>query len=272
MPFGPLVDAAWLRAEISAPDLAVVDCRWRIGEPGAGEALWAAGHIPGAGFLDVDGDLSAPPGPGGRHPLPDPDEFARAATRAGIAAGSRVVAYDDPSIGGAARLWWILRHLGHDSVAVLDGGIDAWLAKGGMLERCDGPAPGSPPFSPGPALDDAVEAGGVPPAHGALVDARSPERFRGDAEPLDPVAGHIPGAVNVPYTDLAPGGRYRSPAEIRARLAEAGADGGLTAYCGSGISACVVLLAAEHAGVSGRLYPGSWSDWSARGLPAETGG
>ena len=273
MSFGPLVDVNWLSAELGVPDLRVVDCRWKLGEPGAGRTAYVAGHIPGAAFLDLDADLSDPPGERGRHPLPDPARFAAAARSAGISADSRVVAYDAAGEGGAARLWWLLRHFGHDAVAVLDGGMNAWREAGGALEPGE-ERPASGDFAArersGDTADaDEIESGGL-----TLVDARVPERYTGLAEPIDPVPGHIPGASNAPFAELAPGGRYLQPAELRRRLEQAGASetGELVAYCGSGVSACTVMLAAELAGLPARLYPGSWSEWCARGLPVAVGG
>jgi thiosulfate/3-mercaptopyruvate sulfurtransferase len=273
----PLVSAAWLRGRLGEPGLVVADCRYRLGEPGAGAELWRAGHIPGAVFMDVDRDLAAEPGERGRHPLPEPEDFEAAARRAGIGPDTLVIAYDEAAEGGAARLWWLLRHFGHERVSVLDGGLRGWREEGGPLEA--GAASGEPregdgaPFSARPRPEDTREAGelaAAPPR--ALLDARAPERYRGEVEPIDPVAGHIPGAANLPFAELAPGGRFLVPDELRARFEAAGAAPGreLVAYCGSGVTACVLLLAAELAGVQGaRLYPGSWSEWSGRGLPVE---
>jgi thiosulfate/3-mercaptopyruvate sulfurtransferase len=266
---GPLVSAGWLRDHLE--DVLVVDCSWRLGDPGGGERSYLDGHIPGAAFLDVDRDLSGPPGPGGRHPLPSASSFEAAARRTGIRAGSVVVAYDDAELGGAARLWWLLRHFGHEAAAVLDGGLAEWVRTGEKLE-C-GALKGSDPLSGGdsdfvarPRGGDAVGAGEL--AGLRLLDARAPERFRGEVEPIDPVAGHIPGARNVPFASIAPGGRFLPPKELRERLGEEP----FVAYCGSGVSACVLLLGAAAAGIEGaRLYPGSWSEWSGRGLPAERG-
>ncbi|HKN93300.1 MAG TPA: sulfurtransferase [Thermoleophilaceae bacterium] len=272
MSFGPIVDAGWLQRELGQPGLRVVDCRWKLGEPGAGRAAFVAGHIPGAAFLDLDTDLSDPPGPRGRHPLPDAERFERVARAAGISTGSRVVAYDEAGDGGAARLWWLLRHFGHEAVAVLDGGAAAWRAAGGEM------APGDEHVDAGdfvakPRADDTADAAELERDPPPLVDARAPERFAGRSEPIDPVAGHIPGAANLPSSELAPGGRYLPPAELRERLERAGAGEGreIVAYCGSGVSACTVVLAAELAGLPARLYPGSWSEWCARGGAAETG-
>jgi thiosulfate/3-mercaptopyruvate sulfurtransferase len=236
-----------------------VDCRWELQNPGRGRELYLEGHIPGASFLDVERELSTPPAtPGGRHPLPAPEDFARAAGAAGIGEGVFVVAYDQDMNGGAARLWWLLRHIGHEDVAVLDGGIGAWL---GPLR------PGEEEIEPTELVprvrdDDTIEADELASRLGepglTIVDARLPERYRGEVEPIDPVAGRIPGAVNAPYTG-----------ELPDRLADAEE---LVAYCGSGVTAAVVLLRLARAGRGdAKLYPGSWSDWCGRGLPAETG-
>ena len=236
-----------------------VDCRWELGNPARGRELYLEGHVPGASFLDVERELSAAPAsPGGRHPLPSADDFARAAGAAGIGPGVFVVAYDQGMNGGAARLWWLLRHFGHDDVAVLDGGIAAWLGplRGGEEEV--EPAVFTPRPRPGDTIEADELADRLGDARLTVVDARLPERFRGEVEPIDPVAGRIPGAVNAPYPD-----------ELPAGLAEAGE---IVAYCGSGVTACVTLLRLARAGRDdARLYAGSWSDWCARGLPAETG-
>jgi thiosulfate/3-mercaptopyruvate sulfurtransferase len=288
-----LVSVSWLRERLGDPGQRVVDCRFRLGEPEAGEQLWRAGHIPGATFLDVDRDLAAEPGERGRHPLPDPAAFEAAARRAGIGPHTLVVAYDEAAEGGAARLWWLLHHFGHDRVAVLDGGLRGWREEGGPLEGAAErpPAGAEPARSHGAAapfvarprggdtreLDELASRLAESGAPGAerpllLLDARARERYRGEVEPIDPVAGHIPGAANLPFAELAPGGRFLRPEELRAHFEAAGAAPGreLVAYCGSGVTACVVLLAAEVAGLEpGRLYPGSWSEWSGRGLAVE---
>jgi thiosulfate/3-mercaptopyruvate sulfurtransferase len=268
--FGPLVDAAWLREQLGDADLRVVDCRWKLGDPSAGRAAYLEGHIPGAVFLDLDRDLSAPPSDRGRHPLPDADAFERTVRRAGISNGTRVVAYDEAASGGAARLWWLLRHFGHHSAAVLDGGLGAWRDAGGELAGGEETtAPGD--FVARPGSGDTASAEEIEAALGsgrlALVDARAAERYEGLTEPIDPVAGHIPGARSAPVGEVAPGGRYLEAEALRERLG--GAE--LVAYCGSGVSACTLVLAAEVAGLEARLYPGSWSEWCARGLPAELG-
>jgi thiosulfate/3-mercaptopyruvate sulfurtransferase len=271
----PLITIRALRERLGDPHLVVVDCRWRLGEPGAGEPLWREGHIPGAAFLDLDRDLAAAPGERGRHPLPAADTFERAARRAGIGAGSLVVAYDEAGEGGAARLWWLLRHFGHDEVTVLDGGLRAWREEGGELRA--GEEEITPDdFTAAPSRDDTATAEELSGHNDALLlDARAPERYRGEVEPVDPVAGHIPGAVNVPFAELAPGGRFLPPEELRARLHAAGVRPlcSAVAYCGSGVTAAIVVLAAEVAGLGPvRLYPGSWSEWSGRGLPVARAG
>ncbi len=283
--FGPLVDAGWLREHLGDGGLAVVDCRFVLGRPGAGEAAWLEGHIPGAAMLDVDRDLAAAPGLRGRHPLPSAEAFEAAARGAGVGADSRVVAYDEAGEGGAARLWWLLRHFGHDTAAVLDGGLNAWREAGGEL-RGGREEPDAGDFAARPREGDTVsldevaasaeaaggadgEAGGGEAGGGGAVpslllfDARAPERFRGEVEPVDPVAGHIPGARNVPAAIVAPGGRFRAPEELREQL---GTEP-FVAYCGSGVTACTLVLAGEIAGVSAKLYPGSWSEWVASGRP-----
>ena len=226
-----------------------VDCRWELGNPGRGRELYLAGHIPGAAFLDVERDLSAPPGQRGRHPLPSEHDFAAAASRAGIGAGVLVIAYG--SMGGAERLWWLLRHFGHDDCAVLE--LDAWHGPLRAGEEEIEPAN----FVPRPRSDDTIEAEELERRLGELVllDARVPPRYRGEVEPIDPVAGHIPGARNAPWNEPLPD------------LPE----GELVAYCGSGVTACVTVFRLARAGRHARLYPGSWSEWAGRGLPAELG-
>ena len=295
---GPLVSVEWLRETLSeasrAPhELRVVDCRFVLGDPDAPERLWREAHIPGAAFMSVDRDLAAPPGDRGRHPLPDASEFEAAARRAGIGPDTLVVAYDEAAEGGAARLWWLLRHFGHADVTVLDGGLRAWREAGGPMQAGDEAIPpgdfrARPRDGDTASIEDLAAAGRDPgadgepatesatraPAASLLLDARAPERYRGETEPIDSVAGHIPGARNLPFVEVAPGGRFLPPDELRARFEGAGAAPGahFVAYCGSGVTACVLLLAAKVAGLTGaRLYPGSWSEWSRRGLPAEDG-
>ena len=273
--FGPLVEPGWLRAHLGEPGLVVVDCRYVLGRPDAGLPLWREAHIPGAAFLDVDRDLAGEPGERGRHPLPEAADFETAARRAGIQGTSRVVAYDEAGEGGAVRLWWLLRHFGHEEAAVLNGGLAAWRDEGGSLEagaetereaagRAEAAA--KHPFTAKQRDDDTMSADELSAAMAGsepvprLLDARAPERYRGETEPIDPVAGHIPGAVNVFFADIAPGGRFLPEAELKERLG----DDPFVAYCGSGITACTLVLAGDLAGVEGRLYPGSWSEWCRR--------
>jgi thiosulfate/3-mercaptopyruvate sulfurtransferase len=229
---------------------AFVDCRWSLDDPGWGRREYVAGHIPGAAFLDVERDLSGPPGPGGRHPLPDEADFARAAGRAGIGAGSFVVAYG--SLGGAERLWWLLRHFGHEACAVID--LAAWRGPLSRGEEEAAPATFEPRRRSGDTigleelsrrLDELV-----------VVDARPAPRYRGEPNPIDRVPGRIPGAQNAPWSDELP--------ELP--------EGELVAYCGSGVTACVTLHRLHLRARSGLLYPGSWSEWEQREeLPRERG-
>jgi thiosulfate/3-mercaptopyruvate sulfurtransferase len=241
-----------------------VDCRWELGNPARGRELYLEGHIPGASFLDVEVDLSAPAlspaEPGGRHPLPAVEEFVRAAARAGIGPGVFVVAYDQGESGGAARLWWLLRHFGHEDVAVLDGGMGAWLGPLRAGEEDVAAEQFVPALRDGDAIEADELAGRLGEPGLVVVDARSAERYRGETEPIDPVAGRIPGAVSLPSVGLT---------EIPAEILEADE---IVVYCGSGITASSDLLALARAGRDdAKLYPGSWSDWCARGLPVELG-
>jgi thiosulfate/3-mercaptopyruvate sulfurtransferase len=235
-----------------------VDCRWELGNPDRGRELYLAGHIPGASFLDVDEDLAAPPGERGRHPLPEPDAFAAAASRAGIDEGVFVVAYG--VVGGAERLWWLLRHLGHDQVAVLREGIESWRGPLQPGEEVIEPAR----FEPRPREGDTIEAEELAARlHDPdllVLDTRVPNRFRGEPNPIDRVPGRIPGARNLPFTSAKP-----IPDDVLAAKE-------IAVYCGSGVTSCVPLLALAEAGrPDARLYPGSWSEWEGRGLPLERG-
>jgi len=231
-----------------------VDCRWELGNPVRGRELYLAGHIPGASFLDVDGDLSdLAIADAGRHPLPSGERFAAAAGRAGIGDGVFVVAYG--SGGGPERLWWLLHHLGHYDCAVLLGGIEVW---GGELRAGEEEIEAAE-FVPSERSDDTIAAEEIARRLAdpslALVDARTANRWRGEPNEIDEPAGRIPGAANAPWNEPLP--------ELP--------DGELVAYCGSGVTACVTLHRAWLAGREGRLYPGSWSEWSTRGLPLERG-
>lgn len=266
----PLISVDELAARLV--EVTVLDVRYRLGGPG-GPDEHAAGHVPGAQYVDLDADLADPPGVLGRHPLPDPGRFAAAMRRAGVSHGRPVVAYDAWQGRAAARLWWLLRHHGHDDVRVLDGGWEAWQEAGlsvatGTETALEGD------FVAGPGRGRVVGPDEVPGV-AVLVDARAPERYRGDVEPVDPVAGHVPGAVNVPTTaNVGEDGRFRSAAELRATYAAVGAtaDADVAAYCGSGVTACHDLLAMEVAGIEAALFPGSWSGWvTDPGRPVERG-
>jgi thiosulfate/3-mercaptopyruvate sulfurtransferase len=224
-----------------------VDCRWELGKPGRGRELYREGHIPGASFLDVDTDLSATAGPRGRHPLPSSEDFAAAVGRAGIGPDVFVVAYG--GMGGAERLWWLLRHLGHDDCAVID--FDSW--RGPLVRGEEEIEPAV--FTPTPRCDDTVEADELERHRDELVivDARVPARWRGEPNPVDTVPGRIPGALNAPWNEPVP--------DLPA--------GELVAYCGSGVTATVVLHRLHLAGREGKLYPGSWSEWEQRSLAVE---
>jgi thiosulfate/3-mercaptopyruvate sulfurtransferase len=219
-----------------------VDCRWSLEDPSWGRARYLEGHIPGAVFMDVERDLSAPAGPGGRHPLPAADDFARSAGAAGIGTDTFVVAYG--SLAGAERLWWLLRHFGHDACAVID--LEAWRGPLTAGEETIEPAV----FEPRARTDDTIEPDELAARLDELVvvDSRSPARYRGETNPIDRVPGRVPGAVNAPWPEPLP--------ELP--------PGELVAYCGSGVSACVTLHRLHLAGRAGRLYPGSWSEWEQR--------
>ena len=275
-----LVDTDWLAARIGEPDLRIVDVRWYLDPGRRGRDDYRAGHLPGAVFLDVDEDLSAPGGgrgmAAGRHPWPSPEQVARVFGAAGIGPGVRVVAYDDQGGAIAARLWFLLRAHGHDEAAVLDGGIVKWRAEGRRLETTM-PGPAAATFDPRPRAELVVGKDELarerPPL---LLDARAPERYRGDSEPIDLRAGHIPGARSVPYSGNLTGGDvpvFLPAPALRARYAALGADGvEPVVYCGSGVTACHDLLALHLAGLGGRLYAGSWSEWSSDpALPIRTG-
>lgn len=281
-----LVDAQTLAMHADEPRLRILDCRHKLTDPEWGPNEYRRGHLPGAVHAHVDHDLSAPPTPAtGRHPLPDPQRFRAACERWGIDASTQVVVYDDAGGVWAARAWWLLRHYGHEKVALLDGGIDAWKAIGQPL------TPEVPRIRP---TRFQGEPGHMPTVHAAqilqslpghtltLLDARASERYLGEVEPIDPVAGHIPGARSLPAASLVgPGKRLLGPDELRRRFDQAAQapPAATVAYCGSGVTGAHLVLAAEVAG-RGRiaLYPGSWSEWIRdaarpveRGEPPPTG-
>lgn len=246
----------------------VADVRWTLGGP-PGRPDFEACHVPGAVWVDLEAQLSAPPGAGGRHPLPPVAVFEQAIRDMGVREDSLVVAYDAANSQAASRLWWLLTDAGHDKARVLDGGLAAWLAAGLPTESGPGTlrSPGNFIARPGQrAQVHAAEIAsklGTPDAP-SLIDVRAPERYSGDTEPIDPVAGHIPGAINLParaYFDA--DGRFLPPAKIAAQYAAAGGAKSAVLYCGSGITAAQSLLALESAGLTAAIYPGSWSDWIA---------
>jgi thiosulfate/3-mercaptopyruvate sulfurtransferase len=261
----------------------LLDVRWRLGGP-PGIDAYREGHLPGAVYIDLDTDLAGPAGSGsgGRHPLPEAGVFEAAMRGAGLRQGQQAVVYDDAGATIAARLWWLLRYFGHDHVAVLDGGLAAWAAAGlPVTADVPRPVPGDFTVGPGggmPVLDD--DGAAVVARSGRLFDARAAERYRGEVEPVDPAAGHIPGAISAPATgNLAADGTFLRPAELRARYAALGlpqagevaagaraateAQAVVGAYCGSGVTATQEVLALELAGQRAGLYVGSWSAWSA---------
>jgi thiosulfate/3-mercaptopyruvate sulfurtransferase len=265
----PLVSCTELAGSLSgAEPPMLLDVRWRLGGP-PGREDYDRGHLPGAVFLDLDADLAAPPGLGGRHPLPEPAGLQRALRAAGVRDGHPVVVYDADNGSIAARLWWLLRWAGHDQVRVLDGGFAAWQAEGRPVTTdVQAPAEGDITVRPGglPVVD--ADGAADLARTGLLLDARAPERYRGDVEPIDPKAGHVPGAVNAPFSaHTGADGRWHTPEELAAHFAELGVRGDrpVGAYCGSGVTATSVLLALEVAGVGDKaaLYAGSWSNWSA---------
>jgi thiosulfate/3-mercaptopyruvate sulfurtransferase len=270
-----LISPEELLARLGDPALRICDVRWWLTDPAKGRRDYAAAHLPGAMFIDVDRDLVASAGPG-RHPLPDPADFAARMASLGIADDSQVVVYDDAGGTVAARLWWMLDDLGHADVRVLDGGIGTWVNAGGPVTHA---VPGLPP-SPArltlrtawsrtidrDSLATRLRIGDV-----VLFDARAPERYRGDIEPVDPVAGHIPGAISRPTAgNLRPDGQFLDPSALRARFD--GHPGAVVQQCGSGVNACHNVLAMRIAGLPDPLlYPGSYSDWSSTGMPIATG-
>jgi thiosulfate/3-mercaptopyruvate sulfurtransferase len=257
-----LISTAELRERVS--EVTVLDVRYRTGGGPSGPGEYSLGHVPGAVYVDLDTELAAAPGVGGRHPLPATEDFAGAMRRAGVGQGKPVVVYDDWGGLGAGRAWWLLRFHGHPDVRVLDGGWTAWVEDGGAVER--GIAMNAPgDFTARPHQLPVVDADRVLEVP-VLVDARAPERYRGETEPIDPVAGRIPGAVNVPTSaNLRVDGRFLGPGELKEVYEAAGVptDGSreVAVYCGSGVTAVHDILALESLGVRATLYPGSWSDW-----------
>lgn len=279
MRFTTLISAEQLQAALAAGEnIVVIDTSFDLTDPEAGAAAWRAGHLPGSYHLDLERDLRGDNRHGGgRHPLPERDAFARTLGRCGVTPASQVVVLDRQGGTYAGRLWWMLRWMGHEAVALLDGGVAAWNAAGGTLVT-DPPAESTtkttattttPPYPERPALVETVTVDQLvaEPGQWQVVDARAAARFRGDVEPLDAAAGHIPDALNRFFLDnLEPDGRFKAPATLRAEFEAVLGDkisNRLVQQCGSGVTACHNLLAMEHAGLGGgRLYVGSWSEWS----------
>jgi thiosulfate/3-mercaptopyruvate sulfurtransferase len=276
----PLVDAATLVGEVAdGAALVILDVRWRLGGP-PGIESYRSGHLPGAVYVDLDRDLSGPPGAGGRHPLPDVPAFQGAMRAAGVFDGRPVVVYDDGDSVPAARAWWTLRYFGHENVRVLDGGYRAWTTAGLEVSKTE-PVVAAGDFTARPGNMPFADADGAAALarDGVLIDVRTPERYRGETEPVDPVAGHIPGAVNAPIAGTGnPDGTFKDPADLTALFAALATDRGggiparaatpvlaappaVGAYCGSGVTAARGILALELAGIPAALYVGSWSDW-----------
>jgi thiosulfate/3-mercaptopyruvate sulfurtransferase len=264
----PLITVAQLKA-LPPENLVVFDCRFDLLDKDAGRRAYAAGHIPGAFYLDLEQDLSGPrTAASGRHPLPDTDEVAKKLGASGVRADCTVVVYDGGE-GMAPRAWWLLRYLGHDDVRVLDGGVRAWTDAGLPLTQ-ERPTARPVRFVPRPRPEmiaslEEVEQVVAGRRAATLLDARDARRYRGELEPIDPIAGHIPGAKNAPWQEgLDESGRWLPADEQRRRFRDLAVDQEVIVYCGSGVTACADLLALELAGIRGaKLYPGSWSQWCA---------
>jgi thiosulfate/3-mercaptopyruvate sulfurtransferase len=270
MSMSPLVDVATLARGLGRPDWIVVDCRFTLTQPAAGRTAYESGHVPGARYAHLDHDLSRKPNASeGRHPLPEPAAFAATLGAWGVGPGDTVIAYDDGSGAIAARLWWLLGWIGHQRCAVLDGGFAAWVEAGQAVEQRPPSFTARRYPATEPKRELVVTTADLATRQAAgdlLVDARAAPRYRGEQETIDPVAGHVPQARNRPFSsNVTPAGRFRPAAEIRREVLEllGGRDPSrLIAMCGSGVTACHLLLAMEVAGLAGgRLYAGSWSEW-----------
>lgn len=263
----PRTTAADLAAALRSPQPpTVLDVRWTLGGP-PGRPVYRAAHVPGAAYLDLDTELAGPPGQHGRHPLPEPAVLQDALRRAGVMADRPVVTYDGGAGLAAARAWWVLRWAGHEDVRVLDGGLAAWVAEGHPVQSGEpGVPPGDVVVRPGSLPVLGPDEAAAMACDGVLLDVRAPARYRGETEPVDAVAGHIPGAVNAPDAEtVGADGRPLTAEALRARYARLGVDSTrpVGVYCGSGITAAHTLLALAGAGIDATLYPGSWSEWVA---------
>lgn len=265
MDFTTLIEANELISHLNSADLVIIDCRFKLADPTAGEAAYAAEHIPGAVYAHLDRDLSGPPFTDkGRHPMLSPAAMNQLFGRLGIQASSQVVVYDDMRGAIASRLWWMLQYMGHKRSAVLNGGWPAWTAANGPVAAGTESNPstryeGTPDHMPLIQIDEV-------PDQSLLIDSRTAPRYRGEEEPLDPVAGHIPGALNHHFgLNFENDGRFKSPTELHdsfAKLFEGKDSAEVTFYCGSGVTACANLLAVAHSGLPpAKLYGGSWSEW-----------
>jgi len=268
----PIVSVEWLHDHLEDPQVAIADCRFLLMQPEVGQQQYQMGHIPGAYYLDLNRDLASPVKEhGGRHPLPDTAALAKSLEMMGVYSAppeepTLVVAYDDSRQAFAARLWWLLHYMGHDRVAVLDGGFAAWNAAGLPITTAI-PLPKAGKFIPKLRLEQVVDIEQIKARKDqpgvVLVDSREGERYRGEREPIDPIAGHIPGAVNYPWQEVTDAqGYFRSENAQRQRWSDLEKSEEIVVYCGSGVTACVNLLSLELAGIqTGKLYAGSWSDW-----------
>lgn len=264
-----LTDSVWLSQHLNQPDLRIVDCRYALGKPEAGKELYLEGHIPGAIHLDIDSDLSGKAGPG-RHPLPKAVDFSAAMSNAGIDQDITVIAYDDMGGAWAARLWWLLRYFGHEKVFILNGGWTKWTAEKNELAKVV-PHFKARSFKASPHPEWVVSREVIQKNLGRedflLLDARTPERYRGESEPVDKQAGHVPGAKNAPFMENTEGlnREFRTPDALKEKFKSLGVFQAkeVVCYCGSGVTACNNIFALKMVGKDAKLYEGSWSDWSA---------
>ncbi|MDJ0736730.1 MAG: sulfurtransferase [Nostocaceae cyanobacterium] len=263
-----VVNCDWLQQHLEDPQVVIVDCRFSLAQPQLGQQQYQASHIPGAYYLNLNQDLSSPVQKhGGRHPLPNADEFAQKLSAMGVNWGQTlVVAYDDSRFAFAARLWWLLRYLGHEQVAVLNGGFTAWLEAGyGVTDEISTPRMATfiPQVRDRMVVDIETVKSRKDMSGVVLVDSRDSDRYQGITEPIDPVAGHIPGAINYPWKEVTDSrGFLISSKEQQSRWSKLAGNNEIMVYCGSGVTACVNLLSLELAGIQGaKLYAGSWSDW-----------